>query len=476
MTGGFIQLFSCSTGCYLYDVNTDSILKIGEDTYHNLKSKQNLDNDPQIQRLKHAGYLKDSRVQVTEHPATQTLEYFYENELSSVTLQVTQRCNLRCEYCVYSGKYNTRVHSDRNMDFEMAKKGIDYLLTHSKESQELRFGFYGGEPLLAFDLIKSCVEYIESCVKDKKIVYLVTTNATLLTPAIVGFMVLHKFDITVSFDGPKEIHDKYRKFADGNRGSYDLVIQNVKYIREKYFDYFKEHLSFNTVLNPKEGYERIAEYLNKEELFREVPLTSGLVSDAGIKEEEKNDLSQEFTVEFRYEYFKLMLAKMGRLKAGGTSLLVKDQFENVNLLRGGKHQRSESELPQKWHHGGPCIPGERSIFLNVDGNFYPCERVCECSEEAVMGNIDEGIVFDKVLRILNVEKNTEKECRECWAYRYCNICIRYAEHEEEKLRKNILKRCGKMRRTVEDFFKDYCVMRELGYDFEVECTKEQRDE
>lgn len=464
----FIHLFSCSTGFYVYDVNTDTILKVEEETYRGLqKNEENVE----IKKLKRHGYLKNTHVEITEHPATQLLEEFYENKLNSIVLQVTQKCNLRCDYCVYSGKYNMRMHDNKNMDFNLAKLGIDYIYSHSKESPEFRIGFYGGEPLLEFELIKKCVEYIEIKKGGRKVKYLITTNATLLNKDIIDFLVKYKFILTISFDGPKEIHDRHRRFADGNRGSYDLVMKNARYIKDNYYEYFKENVSFNTVLNSQTGCDCIGTYIKGEDLFKDAVFTTGLVTDVGIKE--KTKMSKEFLEEYNYEYFKLLMAKLGRVQEENVSIIPREEFEHLKIMRGEKKQVGVTELPKKWHHGGPCIPGERSLFLNVDGNFYPCERVCENAQITKIGNIEEGIDIEKAKKILNIEKCTEKECKQCWAYQYCNFCIRYAETDEDNLRKNILERCSDMRKTVERIFKDYCVMRELGYDFETECLKKE---
>lgn len=471
----FIHLFSCSTGLYLYDVNTDTILKVEKETYNCLKSKHNIENNEQILKLKRAGYLKSKHVQISEHPATQFLFNFYMNNLGSLTLQVTQNCNLRCDYCVYSGKYNTRTHNAKKMSFDLAKKGIDYIISHSGNCNELKIGFYGGEPLLEFDLIKNCVEYANIQAKGKQIEYLITTNGVLLKKDIINFLVHNKFTLTISFDGPKEIHDKYRKFSNGE-GSFDIVMKNVKYLRKKYYNYFKERVSFSTVINPENGFKCLADYLNEERIFKEATINAALVSDAGVKE--KSKASEEFREEYNYEYFKLLMEKLGKIKKGNASVIVQEYFEYLNFERGGKQTQKELELPDKSHHGGPCIPGERSIFLNVDGDIYPCERVCENAEISKMGDIENGIDIEKALRILNIEKITQQECQQCWAYRYCNFCIRYAEistiDEIAIFKNNILSRCETMRQSTENIFKDYCVMRELGYDFETKSIKKGR--
>ena len=465
----FIHLFSCSTGYYLYDVNTDSILKINSDTYDKLKIDEGEAENEQIQKLKTCGYLKSSRVQISEHPATKLLPSLYKNRVGNLTLQVTQQCNLRCDYCVYSGKYYTRTHTNKKMSFETAKKGMDFILSHSDSCEELRVGFYGGEPLLEFDLIKKCVEYLEDKVKDKVIHFLITTNGTLLKDESLNYLIEKKFRITISFDGPKEIHDRYRRFAGSEKGSYDIVMKNARYIKEHYWDFFISNVGFNTVINPEESYACIGNYFKGEELFQDVYFTSGLVRDEGKKE--KTTSSDQFVEEYNYEYFKLLMNKLGKIKKENTSVICRDQIEYLKLLRGGKQQNENIELPAKWHHGGPCLPGIRSLFLTVEGDLYPCEKVCENVELAKLGTIDSGIDIQKATRILNIEDLTSDQCKGCWAYRYCDFCIRYAEKDKNELKQCLLQNCSNVRKKIENIFKDYCILRELGYDFETESLR-----
>jgi len=172
----FIHLFSTSEGKYLYDVNTDAILKIPEEVYDYLYNKD-LNNDVKkgsyyaaqyIEELKNQGYLNTNRVKVTEHPGTELLKYYINNKTSMITLQITQNCNLRCDYCIYSGKYHNREHSLKKMSRETARKSIDYYISHSRDTRNLAIGFYGGEPLLCMDMIRYCVEYANKNAEGKK--------------------------------------------------------------------------------------------------------------------------------------------------------------------------------------------------------------------------------------------------------------------------------------------------------------------
>ncbi|MDL0414458.1 4Fe-4S cluster-binding domain-containing protein, partial [Clostridioides difficile] len=108
------------------------------------------------------------------HPETKYIKYHIENNLSSIILQVTQNCNLRCDYCIYSGSYSNRVHTNKRMNIDVAKRSIDYLIKNSSQLNEVSVGFYGGEPLLEFDLIKQIVEYVKVVGEGKEIYFNLT--------------------------------------------------------------------------------------------------------------------------------------------------------------------------------------------------------------------------------------------------------------------------------------------------------------
>ena len=161
----FIHAFNIGANCYIYDVNTDKILEVPEKVYEVLKKIPDYEEVLQIRdkevrayilNLIEHGFLKADRVQITEHPESKYVNSYINNNMTSVILQVTQNCNLRCEYCVYSGSYYNRVHNNKRMSLETAMAAIDYLAEHSSDTDVLHIGFYGGEPLLEFDLIKEC--------------------------------------------------------------------------------------------------------------------------------------------------------------------------------------------------------------------------------------------------------------------------------------------------------------------------------
>lgn len=127
------------------------------------------------------------------------------------------------------------------MSFELVKRGIDFLYNHSMNCEVVNVAFYGGEPLLEFELIKKSIEYAKEIFRTKKIIFSLTTNAVLLTDAMMRFFRENDVLLTVSLDGPQNIHDKSRIFANG-KGSFEIVYRNLCYFKENYLEYFNHNV------------------------------------------------------------------------------------------------------------------------------------------------------------------------------------------------------------------------------------------
>ena len=129
------------------------------------------------------GYLSSANVKQIEHPLSNLSEHLLARGLEKMTLQVTQNCNLRCKYCIYSEVSNLsqRSHNENAMSFETAKNAIDFFGVHSRDKKQVAIGFYGGEPLLEFQLIKDAVSYAKKIFEGKDLSFHITTNATLMT-------------------------------------------------------------------------------------------------------------------------------------------------------------------------------------------------------------------------------------------------------------------------------------------------------
>ena len=148
----------------------------------------------EVNMLKEQGYFStESYIKEVRHIYSDYLSVFLARKLTKITVQLTQNCNFRCKYCIYSETHNTRQrsHSTERMTWETAKKAIDFLREHSVDSPEVNIGFYGGEPLLEFPLLKKAVEYSEQQFEGKKLTFNITTNGTLLNDEMIYFFQEH---------------------------------------------------------------------------------------------------------------------------------------------------------------------------------------------------------------------------------------------------------------------------------------------
>ncbi|MCH8844119.1 MAG: radical SAM protein, partial [SAR324 cluster bacterium] len=153
--------------------------------------------------------------------------------LSTVVLNINTGCNLSCTYC-YKEDLVPASQGER-MEFETAVDSIELLLREGASRDRINVVFFGGEPLSNMPLIKRVVNYAQGrCIElGKKVDFTLTTNATLLTEALVDYFNAHRFGLTISMDGPKALHDLRRKTV-GGKGSYDVVARNVRMLLARY--------------------------------------------------------------------------------------------------------------------------------------------------------------------------------------------------------------------------------------------------
>ena len=166
----FIKLFRTVKAYYIFDVNTVSIIRVDSNLYSNLEKLimgnikfSQIDSVAldKINKLKSQGFLEPCNVDMEiKHAAADHIEDYMENNVHQLILQVTQNCNLRCKYCVYSGTYINRVHTKKRMTIETAKKAVDFYRKHSGNIETAVISFYGGEPLLEVALISEIIEHL----------------------------------------------------------------------------------------------------------------------------------------------------------------------------------------------------------------------------------------------------------------------------------------------------------------------------
>ncbi len=410
-------------GCYIYDRSYNRVFRVAENEFDEFLNVENgiMDADASavIQKYSQDGVLGVNQLREIEHPETKLLAHYADCRLKQLTLQVTQQCNLRCAYCVYSGNYYTREHSDKKMPWEIALKALDYMISHSTETEEVCFSFYGGEPLLEFEMIKKSVLYVEENMEGRKFTFAMTTNGTLLNPEVAEFLAEHKFSLAISLDGSKEEHDANRCFRNGT-GSFDIIEKNIMYIKEHFHDFW-ENIQFLITLNPKSNLEHILTFFETSEMLPHKLLQFNELSDTNLKNDALVRYEADYTTNMRFMYLKALWALAGQYdKKKVDPVLQRILFDREQFA---EELKKSACLACKAHPGGPCIPGIKRLFVSVDGTFFPCEKVDETLPGMVIGTIEEGLDIEKMSRVINIGKLTAERCMDCIAFQNCRICI-----------------------------------------------------
>ena len=461
-----IHAFSVLGKRYAYDANTNSILPLNEERFKLAIEIENGNTSPEaelfLRTYQEQGYFHLPDIQEIKHPESDALEAHLSRKIKQLTLQICRVCNLRCTYCSYSGSglYENRAHENRVMDFDMAKKAIDYFLKHSIDEASIVLAFYGGEPLLELELVEKCIHYFKEQAGERKHFFSMTTNGTLLTPEVYKKLTDYGVTLLISLDGPKPVHDSTRKFIDGS-GSFDIIIKNIEDIQNQYPD-AKEKLRFLAVASPFIEDSCLGSLYSMEEIMPYYGVTLSFLSETYASQEIK--YSEEFASLYQQEKAKLYLYMLGKLDKSHVSRLMIDNEASIKRTFAQLKRRID-KMMHSCHPGGPCLAGVQRPFLSVDGIYYPCERVSEESKIMQIGDVDNGIDVEKALTITNIGAITADECKKCWAFHYCTMCAAYADDLTGLSREMRLKKCASIRHDAEGKFREICFLKEKGYDF-----------
>ena len=466
------KLFQTRPGYYyVYDMNKNSIFKLNETQYRELQSVNNSGNhNPSVlSEFNAKGLLLESQIKKIEHPATKHVEHQLKRCISSITLQMTQDCNLRCAYCPYSenGIYASRSRSSARIGWGTVKAGIDFLVANSMDADKLHIAFYGGEPMLEKDLIVRAMKYAASKISTKPLSFGMTTNGTLLEHDFLSEASIYDFEIIISLDGQQETHDMNRPYPDG-KGSFDGILKNVDLLRMN-FPKLYDKLPFNTVLNPKRDCAEVYKFFKQNpEGVEYSKIRFNELSENYT--DEKFSYDKAYLTEKNFESLKAFLILIGRLDK-------KSSFEHKEIFEWVYSYKeifvSQKSAPPISHPNGTCIPGQKKLFIDIHGNFYPCERINEVSPLMNIGNLNEGFDIEKVRKVLNVGTVTENACKDCWAFYCCNMCPISCDNgiDEHYSAEYKLSKCKKVKSSALEMLKNYAMLKEFKFEFDVERIK-----
>lgn len=319
--------------------------------------------------------------------------------IKSMCLNVAHDCNLRCAYCFASqGDFN----GDRDlMPLEVGKKAFDFLVTQSKNRHNLEVDFFGGEPLMNFQVVKNLVAYGRSLEKEynKRFNFTMTTNAVLLNDENMRWIDDNMNNVVLSLDGRKAVNDHMRKTVSGG-GSFDVIIENIKKMAALREASGKEYYVRGTYTKNNLDFGKDVEFL-AEQGFRSVSV------EPVVTDETKNYAILEGDVDrIKAEYDRLALAYLDK-EAKGLDYLFYHFM--VNLDAG----------PCVYKRISGCGAGRDYVAVTPQGTIYPCHQFVG-NDDFIMGNVDEGITNPQIKETFMGANLLKKEgCRECWCRYFC---------------------------------------------------------
>ena len=375
------------------EMNADELAEKFADKY----SREQIDEA--VEELKE---LKDAGMLYTEDEYEGVLEQVKNRApvVKALCLHVAHDCNLKCRYCfAEEGEY----HGKRSlMSAEVGKKAIDFIIANSGKRRNLEVDFFGGEPLMNFDVVKEIVEYGREQEKlhDKNFRFTITTNGILLDYEKQKYINENMHNVVLSLDGRKEVNDYMRPRA-GGQGSYDIIVPKFQKLAESrnQTDYYLRGTFTHNNLDFSKDVFHIADDLGFKQVSVE-PVVAEATESYAITE---NDLDTIFE-----EYEKLAEQLYIRHKTG------EKDFNFFHFM---------VDLT-----GGPCIAkrlsgcgsGTEYLAVTPEGDLYPCHQFVG-QEEYKIGSVYNGIENTAIREeFANCNVYTKPDCKKCWAKFYCS--------------------------------------------------------
>ncbi|MEF2852568.1 MAG: thioether cross-link-forming SCIFF peptide maturase [Lachnospiraceae bacterium] len=344
--------------------------------------------------------LKESGLLFTEDRYRPAIEDFKKRPtvVKALCLHIAHDCNLACQYCfAEEGEYHGRRAL---MSFEVGKKALDFLIANSGSRRNLEVDFFGGEPLMNWQVVKDLVRYgrEQEKIHNKNFRFTLTTNGVLLNDEVMEFCNREMGNVVLSMDGRKEVHDKMRPFRNG-KGSYDLIVPKFQKFAESR-DQQRYYVRGTFTHHNLDFSEDVLHYADLG--FKQVsmePVVAPPEADYAIREEDVPKICEEY------------------------DRLAKEMIKREKEGRGFNFFHFMIDLS-----GGPCVykrlsgcgSGTEYLAVTPWGDFYPCHQFVG-NEKFLLGNVDTGIVNTEIqdeFKCCNVY--AKEKCQKCFARFYCS--------------------------------------------------------
>lgn len=350
--------------------------------------------------LKEIQELKDAEMLFTEDIYRNAIEHFKEREtvVKALCLHIAHDCNLACRYCfAEEGEYHGRRAL---MSYEVGKQALDFLIANSGNRKNLEVDFFGGEPLMNWQVVKDLVAYgrEQEKIHNKNFRFTLTTNGVLLDDEIMEFANKEMANVVLSIDGRKEVHDFMRPFRKG-AGSYDLVVPKFQKFAKSRGE--KSYYARGTFTRHNLDFSE--DVLHLADLGFDQISVEPVVAD----EKEEYALKWEDVPKICEEYDKL----------------AKEMIKRKKERKGFNFFHFMIDLT-----GGPCVykrlsgcgSGTEYLAVTPWGDLYPCHQFVG-EEKYLMGNVWDGVKrTDLCKEFKNCNVYAKEKCQNCFAKFYCS--------------------------------------------------------
>lgn len=431
-----VKLFQTPSGkTYAYEGLSNRIISV--DLFDKDAELNEALCDALYEKLEEQGFVESKAFESIEwRKSFQEYKLFADRKCPELLLEVTRKCNLRCDYCVVSGAGCSLIKKD-DMSEDTLIKAIDLFARCNEESDAANIDFYGGEALIRFDLIKKAVEYAKQKIKDKPLTFGISTNGMLLNTKVIQWLSENpEVRVTCTVNGP--YHDVYRKTLSGE-GSLDKIMDNLQMMKVDFPELWKNQLRFIA------NVENESEIIPMLEFYRKnVGKRPGIITMIDWPEGKGSAFEKE-SDNFNY-YTKIDFAKDRFIADFYKQRIWRVQYRSV------KTSISKGYI-------GSCFPGQVRLFIHCNGNIGFCEKA---SNGAVIGNVNKGTdeniikkIYDDTLKLYN------GKCCRCWAQRLCESCIARIIDSQGKVIKSIPDSfCRQMKEKITTDLILYCKMAE----------------
>jgi len=465
------QKFRAGGGFFVYDQSSRTILGIDRNAYQILEDYFCL--APDLLRHRHLKQMSEGDLNAAIHCLDQAVRVngrfrpaacedysaildreFLKQGLASgmrnLCLTVTEQCNQRCTYCVNSGNYAGEFrHNNRHMTWEVARRCIDYFLPRTDPNAGAGLSFFGGEPFLGWDLIRKCVRHVRANYRlTDNLAMTIVTNATLLTPRALDFIMDNDVFLQVSLDGPQPIHDSARVFPDGS-GSYGRVMAVLREVQRKNPEYFSSRVSIACCIDRNRDLIDLFHFFNGEN-FEGIKVSFNPIKedDAGLYVE-----NAETRRHYDAELDRLIDLYLSRLRSGGrfNHPLFRELLFRVFKLG---WDPITPDVAKGRFPNPICLPGISKIYVASDGTFYPCERVRLRGTE--IGDYRTGVDLESVLALVRMFADfCAENCGSCWAHGLCCHCFVHFLQRGKVRRNKKLDYCRREKEALVEAFRRF---------------------